>query len=557
MQLFRFLLKNSRPLLLVSMAAGALAGAGSAYILARVNENINEIGSLQTAAGLVFLVLVMGVVLSELLSRLVLLRMSSSAVHEMRLNLCGQILRAPLRTVEQRGASGLMAALTDDIHRIAEALLVLPAQCVNLAIAVSCFVYLFLLSWPLATGFVVIFGIGIAGHELITRFARPQMIKGRQHWDDLIANYSGVINGNKELKLNRRRRNSLRSHELRPTADAMMAVAWKSNWIVATGTAFTQLVFFALIGLVLFVAPRFAVFETSVLTGFVMMALFMSGPIASIVGASPKFHMADIALKKIHSLGLSLAKTDEADAFDEASNGTEVSPRFEGIELQAVCYSYERDGAGETPFALGPIDLAIRPGELLFVIGGNGSGKSSFIRVLTGLYAPSAGMLRFNGEVVGNEQRDNYRQNFSAVFSDYHLFRSLNGLSSGHFIGQAADYLDQLDLTDKVVINDGKLSTVELSQGQRKRLALLTAFLEDRHIYVFDEWAADQDPAFKRVFYYQILPALKARGKTVVVVSHDDHYFDAADRVVRFEEGLVIEDRQVERAVPLPAPAGV
>jgi putative ATP-binding cassette transporter len=488
------------------------------------------------------------VVAAELLSRLLLLRVSSRAVRDMRMNLCEQILKSPLRRVERSGSSGLMAALTEDVHRIAEALIALPTQCVNIAIAVACFSYLFYLSWPLALGFVGIYLVGIVAHELISRAARPSMKKARAKWDELIGLYTGIIDGNKELKLHRRRRQSLRNDELVPTADDMMRLAWRWNSIVAIGAAHTQLVFFALLGLVLFVAPRFAVFEPGVLSGFVLMALFMSGPIAAAVGASPKFHMADVSLKTIRSLGLSLSADAVSDVRDAAPAQAEAP--FGGIELRDVVYRYVDDGQDERAFVLGPVNLRIRPGELMFIVGGNGSGKSSLMRILTGLYTPTSGTLTLNGNPVDDDNRDDYRQNFAVVFSDYHLFKSLGGVLEPGADAAVDDYLRQLELSDKVRIENGRLSTVDLSQGQRKRLALLTAFLENRHVFMFDEWAADQDPAFKKVFYHRILPELKARGRTVIVVSHDDQYFESADRIVRFADGRIVEDRYLHESVP-------
>lgn len=553
MQLFRFLFQTSRWLLVLSVFTGAAAGIGSAYILAMVNASVHHVGQLQPAHGFAFVAAVLLVVGAELVSRLVLLRMSSSAVKRMRLSLCERILHAPLRLLEQRGTSGLMAALTDDIHRIAEALMALPAQCVNLAIAGACFVYLYWMSWELATGYLVIYSVGILGHLLVMRLARPSIVKGRQYWDTLIALYESVIHGNKELKLHRPRRNAVTVEELVPAADRMMRNAWTANWITASGTSFTQLIFFALIGLVLYVAPAYSSFAPEVLTAFLLMALFVSSPIAAIVGAMPKFQKADIALKQIESLGLSLDASGASDLQAELRDARVATHRFERIELRGVSYVYEPDQPGESPFTVGPVDLTVQPGQLLFVIGGNGSGKSSFIRILTGLYPPTEGTLDFNGVEITDENRDDYRQNFSAVFSDYHLFRSLKGLAVDSLDEAAGGYLDKLDLMGKVKVKHGLLSTVNLSQGQRKRLALLSAFIEDRNIYIFDEWAADQDPSFKRVFYYEILPELKARGKTVIVVSHDDHYFDVADRVIRFEEGRLVSDRRGPSAVEVPS----
>ena len=174
---------------------------------------------------------------------------------------------------------------------------------------------------------------------------------------------------------------------------------------------------------------------------------------------------------------------------------------------------------------LGPVNLTFRPGELTFIVGGNGSGKSTLAKIITGLYPPESGEILLDGKKVTNCDRDDYRQLFSAVFADFYIFGTMLGLNAVNLDSRALHYLTELHLEHKVKVRNGQLSTVDLSQGQRKRLALLTAYLEDRPFYLFDEWASDQDPQFKEIFYRQILPDLKARGKAIVVITHDDRYF--------------------------------
>jgi len=211
------------------------------------------------------------------------------------------------------------------------------------------------------------------------------------------------------------------------------------------------------------------------------------------------------------------------------------------LELAGVTYVYRRED-GEQDFILGPIDLSFTPGELVFVIGGNGSGKSSLAKLLAGLYEPASGEIRFNGETVTRREVDRYRQSFATVFSEFFLFDDLFGVGGLDQTAQSRRYLERLHLTHKVEVRDGRFSTTALSQGQRKRLALLTAYLEDRPLYLFDEWAADQDPYFKEIFYRDLLPQLKARGKTVIVISHDDRYYDQADRIIKLGDGRVVFD---------------
>jgi len=198
------------------------------------------------------------------------------------------------------------------------------------------------------------------------------------------------------------------------------------------------------------------------------------------------------------------------------------------------------EGTGGESFTLGPINCAINPGELVFVIGGNGSGKSTFVKVLAGLYTPQDGEIRLNGTTVTEKSREWYRDQYSVVFADFFLFNKLLGLHGPEIDIRARTYMSLLAMDEKVEVRDRTFSTIDLSQGQRKRLALVTAYLEDRSIYVFDEWAADQDPQYKEIFYLKLLPDLRARGKTIVVITHDDRYFHLGDRVIKLEYGKMV-----------------
>ena len=195
------------------------------------------------------------------------------------------------------------------------------------------------------------------------------------------------------------------------------------------------------------------------------------------------------------------------------------------------------DANEDDGFVLGPLDLTLHPGELVFLVGGNGSGKTTLAKLLTGLYQPQTGEIRIDGKPVDLQSADVYRELFSALFADGYFFDSLLGLETANLHAQAQSYLIKLELQEKVRVDGGVFSTTELSRGQRKRLALLTAYLEDRPVYVLDEWAADQDPRFRKVFYTELLPELKARGKCVLVITHDESYFDMADRVIRLSSG--------------------
>ena len=277
-----------------------------------------------------------------------------------------------------------------------------------------------------------------------------------------------------------------------------------------------------------------------VLTGYTLTIMYMMGPLEFVLNFVPNLTRANVAMKKIDAI------TDSLDEqfVTEAAADAEVKPSWNSLELAGIQHTYRRENE-EAEFSLGPLDLSLRPGELVFITGGNGSGKTTLAKLLVGLYIPQQGEIRLDGQPITDERRDNYRQLFSVVFSDFYLFENLLGLSDFNIDTKAQEYLAKLQLDRCVQIKDRTLSTLELSQGQRKRLALLTAYLEDRPIYVFDEWAADQDPQFKEIFYFELLGRLKAAGKTAIVISHDDRYYHVADRVIKLNYGLIEFDNSI------------
>jgi putative ATP-binding cassette transporter len=273
------------------------------------------------------------------------------------------------------------------------------------------------------------------------------------------------------------------------------------------------------------------------MTGYTLALLYVMTPLQVIMNTLPQLGRANVALQTVQNLGFTL----EMDKSEEFGIADPPAHQRGTLELKSVTHTYtvEKESGN---FVLGPVNLTIRPGEITFIIGGNGSGKTTLVKLITGLYRAQEGDIYLDQQKVDDGTLDSYRQHFSVVFSDFYLFEQLLGLAHPETERKAREYLAQLLLSSKVQISNGKFSTTELSQGQRKRLALLVAFLEDRPIYVFDEWAADQDPYFKNIFYTRLLSELKGKGKTVIVISHDDRYYHVADRLIKLEEGRIVSD---------------
>jgi putative ATP-binding cassette transporter len=261
--------------------------------------------------------------------------------------------------------------------------------------------------------------------------------------------------------------------------------------------------------------------------------MFINGPIAEVIAAAPFLAKANFAIQKINTLEAELRAI--ADDRPEASA---VRDRFHALRCDGLTFRYPRV-EGQREFVVGPLDLEIRRGEITFLVGGNGTGKSTFLKLLCGLLPADGGTLTLNDHVITPSRLAYYRSYFAIILQDFRLFRRLLGLPAIDH-GRVDDLLSMLRLTGITAVDkDGRFISTKLSTGQRKRLALLVVEMDDREIYVFDEWAADQDPEFRKYFYESYLKQLRDRGKTVIAATHDDHYFHIADRVIKLDNGRI------------------
>jgi putative ATP-binding cassette transporter len=531
--------RNSRSVLSAVFAAGIIGGAANTLAVIIVNYMIaHPRKTWRLILAFIGVCLVMGI--SKYLSQVWLIRFAARTIADLRGAISRQILASPLRYLEEIGSHRLLVAITEDVPAVTQALTQAPNLCINFVIVTGSMGYLAWLSWRLLLGVILCIGVGIGGYYLLEQRSRRWFQVAQTQGSFLFKNLQALLQGAKELQMHRKRREEFLSQGIEKRADMVAEYRIKGtrNYVIAE--TWGELTLFLLLGFVLLGNIGSQGSSPSVLTGYVLVFFYLMSPLQFIMNVLPTISQADVAIDRIDSMRL-LLQSHQAEGLDAAPP---VSHDFSEIELQGITHTYHHEKDGHE-FTLGPVDLRIRCGEILFVTGGNGSGKTTLIKVLTGLYAPESGRVLVDGKPVSDSDPDNYRRLFSVVFSDCFLFDELLGMSE---VDEAANsYLSLLQLDHKVTVKNGTLSTVELSQGQRKRLALLVAYLEDRPIYVFDEWAADQDPLFRDIFYLQLLPELKRKGKGVVVISHDDRYYNICDRIVKLDFGKMQMPVGVER----------
>jgi putative pyoverdin transport system ATP-binding/permease protein len=531
MELIGYFYRQARLFFLATICVNTLGSLSTVALMGVINRALYDIPHRATL-GLSFLILCIVRISLNMRAGTSVLNLAQTVILKLRIELSRKILATSQKTLEALGKQGQLAILTQDIATLTQTSQQLITLFSHAIVFLGCFSYLTWLSWRLS---VLVASSMLVGMTILSA-AHKRPINDlkimRDHMTEFFRHIKDLIDGSKELQLNDTRARHFINHVITPSAEDLKY--WLTRGV--TGYVFTMnaaaLFYFLLIGFVLFVAPYVLRVAPQTVTGSVIILLFMFGPVGEFMRLLPILQQATIAFEKIQQLDAKLEPVIPSNV------SVSCFPYHQSTQLELRGISHRYPSLPEDyPFTLGPLDLTISSGEIVFVVGGNGSGKTTLAMILTGLYAPEGGTIILNGERVTDTNREHYRQNFSAIFTDFHLFEQVFSTNSSSITQSADRYLHAFGMNDKVHIKNGRFSTIDLSYGQRKRLALVASCLEDRPIYLFDEWAADQDPSFKRRFYTELLPDLKARGKAVIAITHDEAFFFVADRVVTLEEG--------------------
>lgn len=462
-------------------------------------------------------------------------RVVEHLLRNLRLQLVDKIRRSELTEISQLGKGQLYTLIAQETNHLSVTFpLMIDAAQQGILLLLS-LVYLGWLSPAALLAFVVGVLAGAVVYSTIDssfRQTRAQTAGRQARMLDVIAD---IIDGAKELRLNQRKSDDVLAL-YRKESQSVEVLMNRSgdHWadMLLLGSFATYLI----LGIVAFLFPDMIGGHQLMVFQLIPVLLFCMGPLTKLVASWPMFILADVGLRSILSIDRRLSES----AGPSPDDARAEAPRFRDfgqISLTEATFRH-RDPRGNTAFTVGPLDLTLTRGEITFLIGGNGGGKSTVARLIAGLYPLDAGTISVDQMPVSGPDIGGFRELFSAIFADFHLFDRLYGLEDvdPHEVNRL---IDELGLTGKVRFEDGRFTQLALSTGQRKRLALIAALLEDRPIYIFDEWSAEQDPRFREYFYGSLLPRMRARGKTVVAVTHDDRYWHLADRVVKMELGRV------------------
>jgi putative ATP-binding cassette transporter len=525
-----------------------LAGGSNAAILAAVNAGAQAAadGKSSVMAAVLFVISLALYVKTQQYILIATTVEIEAIIHKVRLRLMDHVRRSELVPLDGIGRAEITSAITKETQTLQQAASMFAFTSQGLVLVLFVSIYIAYLSIVALVMSIVVVGLA-AGLFLASsaRLAKEQ--REALEWENrLFDRLTDLLDGFKEVRLNSARSEEL-FNDIVEVSRTAANIKIRSQSETFKRIVFSQSSVYVLLGAVVFIVPMFSSSSGTAIQKTTMALLFVIGACWGIVQSVPLILAADAAADNIERLENKLKAT----AVVPDTGPTEPAKRFDNIEMRDITFHY-LDKFSEAAFKIGPLDFTLRSGELVFIMGGNGSGKSTFMKVLAGLYMPHSGQITLDGVPIRDNNRETYRSLITGIFADYHLFRKLYGIPDVD-AAQIEQLLDEYRLLDKTHLTNREFDTIELSGGQRKRLALIVSLLEKRPIMLLDEWAAEQDPEFRRKFYHELLPELNRAGATIVVISHDDRYIEDLDfpcRIVRMDEGRFVElrSRSLENA---------
>lgn len=451
-------------------------------------------------------------------------------IYRFKIKIMRDVYKSSLAKIDEIGRQHIAEVLTRDTQFVSQSIAIV-------VVTFQSFATLFFLILYMATvSMTAFFIIGITTVALLF-FGAIEIFKtdGKlrsvaKQESQVNAFYTDFLFGFKEIKMN-----SSRSFDLTldMVNESKKAKDQKSNVLVLMTNFFNflQILLYVVVGVMVFIVPLLSEDFSKHVTTAATTALFLAGSLTGVITSIPGLSEANVSAQRLQALEKHL----ESGESEEIINRHEDFKDVRSIIFRDVTYQYSSKSL-KNRFVLGPVSYTFEAGKVYFIRGNNGSGKTTLMRILTGLYQPTTGEVLVNNKEISVPSTNDYRDLFAVVFSDFFLFNKLYGIH-----GVEQDEIDRLlevfQMQGKVSIENNAFSDLNFSTGQRKRIALIVALLEKKQFIILDEWAADQDPEFRQEFYEQIIPHLRAMGKTVIAITHDNHYYDKADHVLYMVNG--------------------
>lgn len=546
-------LSPAKSLLLLTLISSMLTGVFSTLIIKEIQQSLIGDQSFNLVDfSWYFFSMIAAYLIAAVLSSVSIAKINRDIIHDMRLTLSERILAAPFERVEGL-RSNILPILTDDLNHIANLINRLPSVVTGLATVVGILVYLFWLSPLMASltllAFTCVFLLNKINLSFIGRYSRAN----REQSNVIYKLIEGLVYGMANLVMHREFRRRYVDTTLRKESNIQMDSYFRETALNSFNNRLNDVILMSFLGGMIIIVYLYSIVSISFFATYLTLILFMLGPLSTVSGFLGTIKRIEASIIQIENLGIELdteadhtlsrstrATNQENDHHivdtDRLKRTRSSSEKKSLIKLTDIHFHYANNPNG---FGICGVQLELNEGDIIFMEGGNGSGKSTLIKLICGLYSPQKGTISYDGKYVNKTNIEQYRNQFAVILTESYLFKDLQHLSVKQ-LEKGAFFLEMLEMNHKVQLMDGQFSTTELSQGQKKRLELVHMLLEDKAIYIFDEWVAYQDATSKEIFYTRVLPYLKAQGKLVINIAHDYSYEDIADRILRMQDGKII-----------------
>lgn len=531
------LIKNRLGLFALGIATGVLSGTSTSHIISMIKSGLENVENIDGSfiaqiIGFSFTAAMLGIASGYFMAKI-----TAIVVRNLTQNLSEKILMANYEYIETN-SDRIVPVLTRDITVLSEFINRFPQFIISVTTVLITLTVLFITDWQLTSFFIIAFAI----QSILVASTLPvvkKLTKKTTRFNNfLYRDLANLVAGLKELSLNSTRRNEYISSVISTNLHNWNNSTIKSKVLSETTDRLSDLLVFVFCAFLMFLGVTLLPIDFQTFKVVLPTILFLIPFTMKIAGYFRYKSTAMVSLNQIHQLGVDIGN-QKLSSFEKInSTPTSNNPflRFEDLEFQYKTSKHEN------AITFGPLNISFRKNEITFIVGGNGSGKTTFSKLLAGLYIPTGGKIYYGDQEIREANLISYRDLFSAYFTDSHVFEYLTHVDQDFLSDHAENYISMLEMDHKVSVEDRKFSTTKLSYGQRSRLGLIANMLDNKEVYLFDEWAANQDPHFKEVFYYEILPFLKEKGKTVIVISHDEKYFKVADTIIELEEGMTVGD---------------
>lgn len=551
MDLLNFIRSGSQKLFNKIVIMAVISGIGNAGMLAIVNNVCQMTAKNEHVKFNYFALYLIAFILYIVTNGYALMEACNiieRLLKDLRLRISDKIRKSELLAIDSLGRGELFTKLSQETNRISDVFPYIVNAAQQTIFLIFCLVYLATLSLPALIAMTIVICVGIVIYLRFRKVYEEKLNEGTMKEAELVDFISHIIDGFKEIRINSKKSDSLFdvfTDVVKENENIKIALGGKHVFIMMYANVFVYL----LLGIIVFIFPQYIQGYDKVIIKIAAVTLFAINPLSNIVFIFPMMSRCSLGLRNLYEIENKLMEASPTEPVDE-SVAVNFFKSFKKIYFKNITFNY-KDSGGMPSFTVGPVDLTINRGEVLFIVGGNGSGKSTLLKLLTGLYKPDSGSIKVDNIQVTGSNSQGLSELYSCIFTDFHLFDRLYGVLDVEE-EKVNNLIDIMQLKDKISFENGRFSNLNLSTGQRKRLALIASLLEDKEIYVFDEWAADQDAHFRKYFYENILKQLKEKGKTVIAVTHDDRYWGLSDRLIKLELGNIDEsiDDNYKRSSP-------